>query len=89
MTIDTLLQQGIRAAQSGQREAARSLLIQVVEADERNELGWLWLSGVVDDPEDMRTCLQNVLDINPANAKARQGLAWIEQRYGPAPVAAP
>lgn len=87
MTIDTLLQQGIHAAQSGQREAARSLLVQVVETDEHNELGWLWLSGVVDDPEDMRTCLQNVLDINPANPKALQGLAWIEQRYGPAPVA--
>ncbi len=31
----------------------------------------------------MRTCLQNVLDLNPANQKAQQGLAWLESRYGP------
>ncbi|HJZ48016.1 MAG TPA: tetratricopeptide repeat protein [Roseiflexaceae bacterium] len=80
-----LLQQGIAAARAGKRNEARALLMQVVEADERNEQGWLWLAGVVDDPADMRTCLQNVLDLNPANQQARQGLAWIESRYGPPP----
>jgi hypothetical protein len=30
----------------------------------------------------MRTCLQNVLDLNPANQQAQQGLARIESRYG-------
>ncbi len=86
-----LLRQGIAAAKAGKRAEARALLMQVVEADERSEQGWLWLSGVVDDPADMRTCLHNVLDINPNSAQARQGLAWIEQRYGPPtqPNAAP
>jgi tetratricopeptide (TPR) repeat protein len=79
-----LLQQGIAAARAGQREEARALLMQVVEGDERNEQAWLWLAGVVDAPEDIRTCLQNVLDLNPANQQAQQGLAWVEQRYGPA-----
>jgi hypothetical protein len=82
-TTEELLQQGISAARAGQREPARALLMQVVEADERNEQGWLWLAGVVDDPEDMRTCLENVLDLNPANVKAQQGLAWIEAHHGP------
>jgi len=81
-----LLQQGILAARAGKRAEARALLMQVVEADERNEQAWLWLAGVVDTPEDIRTCLQNVLDLNPANQQAQQGLAWVEQRYGP-PVA--
>jgi hypothetical protein len=84
-----LLQQGIVAARAGRREEARKLLLGVVEADERSEQGWLWLSGVVDDPEDMRTCLLNVLEVNPANAKARQGLDWIERRYGPPTRSAP
>ena len=90
-----LLQQGIAAARAGKREQARALLMQVVEADERNEQAWLWLAGVVDAPEDIRTCLQNVLDLNPTNQQAQQGLAWVEQRYGPAapvsdpPLAAP
>ena len=78
-----LLQQGIVAARAGKREEARALLMQVVEADERNEQAWLWLAGVVDASEDIRTCLQNVLDLNPANQQARQGLAWVEKRYGP------
>jgi tetratricopeptide (TPR) repeat protein len=85
--MNNLLEQGIAAAQAGQRDEARALLIRAVEADERNEQAWLWLAGLVDDPNDMRTCLENVLDLNPGNVKARQGLEWIEKRYGP-PVAA-
>lgn len=81
--VTDLLSQGIVAARAGQREQARALLMQVVESDERNEQAWLWLAGVVDAPEDIRTCLQNVLDLNPANQQAQQGLAWVEQRYGP------
>jgi tetratricopeptide (TPR) repeat protein len=85
-----LLSQGIAAVRAGKRDEARALLMQVVEADERNEQAWLWLAGVVDAPEDIRTCLQNVLDLNPANQQAQQGLAWVEQRYGlPAPEAPP
>jgi hypothetical protein len=78
----TLLEQGIGAALNGRRDEARALLAQAVEADERNEQGWLWLAGIVTDPEEMRTCLENVLHLNPENAKAREGLAWVEQRYG-------
>ncbi|HEX9370582.1 MAG TPA: hypothetical protein VF897_06225, partial [Roseiflexaceae bacterium] len=90
-TTEIVLQQGIAAARAGQREEARALLMRVVEADERSEQGWLWLAGVMDDPEDMRTCLENVLDLNPGNVKAQQGLAWIESRYGPraTPATAP
>jgi tetratricopeptide (TPR) repeat protein len=78
-----LLQQGIVAARAGKRDAARALLMQVLEGDERNEQAWLWLAGVVDNPEDIRTCLQNVLDLNPTNQQAQQGLAWLEKRHGP------
>jgi tetratricopeptide (TPR) repeat protein len=83
MTDSDLLQRGIAAAQAGRRDEARQLLTQAVEHDERNEQAWLWLAGVVDDPEDMRTCLENVLDLNPANERARKGLAWVEQHHGP------
>ena len=50
--VTTLLQAGIAAARSGQRDQARDLLMQVVELDEENVPGWLWLCGVMDDPED-------------------------------------
>ena len=84
---DNLLEQGISAALTGRREEARALLTQVVEADDRNEQAWLWLSGLVEAPEEMRTCLENVLHLNPANPKAQQGIAWLEQRHGARPVA--
>lgn len=82
---DDLLQRGIAAARAGRRDEARALLMQVVEADERSEQAWLWLAGVVDDPQDIRVCLANVLDLNPGNAQAQQGLAWVNARYGPPP----
>ena len=86
-TTEDLLQRGIVAAQAGRREEARALLVRVVEADERNEQAWLWLSGLVEEPEDIRTCLENVLHLNPANVKAQQGMEWLEQRHGARPVA--
>jgi tetratricopeptide (TPR) repeat protein len=85
---DNLLEQGISAALTGRREEARALLAQVVEADDRNEQAWLWLSGLVEDPEDIRTCLENVLHLNPDNVKAQHGLAWLDQRHGVRPAAA-
>ncbi len=53
----------------------------VLRADERNELAWLWLSGVVKTTEDRRICLENVLAINPENTTARWGL----EKLGPLP----
>jgi len=81
--MSELLRQGIAAARAGNRAEARALLTRVIEGDERNEQAWLWLSGVVDDPNDIRSCLHNVLELNPNNAQARQGLAWVDSKYGP------
>src|SRR6478672_6566867 len=84
---DNLLEQGISAALTGRRDEARALISQAVVDDDRNEQAWLWLSGLVEDPEDIRTCLENVLHINPDNVKAQQGLVWLEQRHGARPMA--
>ncbi|GAB4203204.1 MAG: hypothetical protein OHK0022_27120 [Roseiflexaceae bacterium] len=81
--MNGLLEQGIAAVRAGRREEARDILTRLVQIDERNEQAWLWLSGVLDDPEDVRVCLENVLDLNPANPQAQQGLKWLESRYGP------
>lgn len=74
-----LLVQGAQALVAGQREEAQQLLLACVEQDEQNEDAWLWLSGAVDDPDDVRVALENCLAINPNNERARQGLAWLEQ----------
>ena len=75
-----MLYEGARALQQGDKGRARDLLLQVVEADENSEEAWLWLSGAVDDPEDQRTALENVLALNPENARARYGIDHLDGR---------
>ncbi|MCS6840359.1 MAG: tetratricopeptide repeat protein [Roseiflexus sp.] len=76
------LHQAIAAARDGRRDEARVLLMRTLEADPRNERAWLWLSGVVDDPNDVKICLENVLALNPSNPRARQGLEWLHAHIG-------
>ena len=71
---DQLIQAGIKALKSGDRDNARKLLMQAVKQDEQNEKAWLWLSGAVKTKEDRRICLENVLTINPDNEMAQKGL---------------
>ena len=87
--IARLLQQGIAAARAGDKDLAKRMLIEVTERDQHNEQAWLWLSGVVDDLEETRICLENVVAINPANERARQGLAWVQSRLAERPPEMP
>src|SRR5215510_5703346 len=75
-----LFQRGVAAARGGQRRVAAVLLGRAVQLNPRHEMGWLWLSGVLDDPKEIAFCLRSVLSVNPHNERARQGLAWLEQR---------
>ena len=84
-----LLYEGAVAVREGRHGDAQGLLMQVIEADEQNELAWLWLSGAVEDPADQQVALENVLAINPDNAAARQGLTWLQSRYSNLPAAPP
>jgi hypothetical protein len=75
MDITATLNQAIVAAKSGRKAEARRLLEAVLDADERNERAWLWLSDVVESDEERFVCLENVLTINPDNEVAHKGLA--------------
>ena len=88
MTTDEFLEQGITVLKAGHKAEARTLLMQVVEQDERNEIAWLWLSGAVDTDEERRICLENVLAINPNNGVARRGLASLTAKGGVRPLRA-
>ncbi|MGQ9828160.1 MAG: tetratricopeptide repeat protein [Roseiflexus sp.] len=81
MTIShEALRQGIAAARSGQRALARQLFARAIQEDRYNDEAWVWLAGVVDEPSQMRQCLQQALRINPLNPQARQGIAWLDQQ---------
>jgi hypothetical protein len=77
MDITDTLKRAIAAAKAGRKAEARRLLETVLDADERNERAWLWLSDVVESDEERIVCLENVLTINPENEMARKGLALL------------
>ncbi len=77
--LSQMLERGIAAAKAGDREMARDLLMRVVERDERNVKAWLWLSEVVDTPDDREVCLENVLTLEPGHRAAQRGLALLRQ----------
>lgn len=64
------LQFGIRSAQAGNRNEARVSLFKATEIDNRNEAAWLWLASISEYPEELLVFLNNVLAINPENARA-------------------
>ncbi|MEO8648073.1 MAG: hypothetical protein ABI539_02790, partial [Acidobacteriota bacterium] len=67
------LEQGIKAAQSGDRARARVALLRASDLDPNSENAWLWLASISEYPEELLVFLSNVLDINPNNARA---LEW-------------
>ncbi len=76
--LDDLLRQGIEAARAGNKAIARALLEQVVALNPQHEKGWFWLAAVTDDLHEKRTCLSNVIVINPDNTRAQNLLARLE-----------
>lgn len=78
--VNRLLQQGVVAVKAGKRQQARDLLLRVVEQDEKNVAGWLWLSAAVDSLEDQETCLTNVLAVDPHNQAATRGLGTVRKK---------
>ncbi len=72
--IKALLKAGIDAARNNNMIIARSIFQQVIDADPRNELAWMWLAQVSDNTDHRRQALEEVLSINPNNEKARLAL---------------
>ncbi len=65
-----LLRAGVKAAQEGRRSEAKALLLRVTEVEPQNENAWLWLASISEYPEELLVFLNNVLRVNPENARA-------------------
>jgi hypothetical protein len=72
--VDDLLQAGKRAFTEGNVRLAHDLWREAATVDPYDERVWLALLRVLNSPEDKRVCLENILSINPLNAKARRQL---------------
>lgn len=69
------LKDGVKAAQAGDRAAARTALLRATELDPSSESAWLWLASISEYPEELLVFLNNVLDINPYNQRATEWMA--------------
>jgi len=85
---ELLYNRGVAAARGGQKALAEKLLRQAVKLNPQHEYAWLWLSGVLEHPEDSAFCLRAVLGINPENERAQRGLALLEQQLSQQPAPA-
>ncbi len=68
------LKTGIDAARNGDRATARRLLQEVIRADPRSEVAWMWLASTTDNVAERRACLSKALEINPNNTRAKEAL---------------
>lgn len=87
--VAQLIRQGQAAAQSGNNTMARNYLQAAVDLEPDNATGWLWLAGVLDSPTDAKYALERVLQLEPSNMRARQGLEQLNAMLGtttPAPT---
>jgi hypothetical protein len=72
--MEDLLQQGIAAYKSGQRDEARRIFIAVVKQSPDSERAWGWMNNVCNTDQERIHCLKQVVRINPKNEKAQQRL---------------
>jgi hypothetical protein len=76
--MDGRLQNAISAIKTGDKTRAQQQLVDYLQANPRDDVGWLWMAAALDDPDRKRDCLNKVLEINPENQVARQGLDRLE-----------
>jgi len=72
--MSTVLQDATDLIEQGHLAKARHILADHIRANPRDEAAWLLMSACVDTPERQRQCLERVLQINPNNPHAIEGL---------------
>ncbi len=79
-----LLNEGIAAAKDGNKKLAYHLFQKATKVNPEGELGWLWLAGVSESPQEAVEYLKRVLAINPTNHQAISGLKWVQGKQAEA-----
>ena len=84
-TIAEMIAEGQAALLAGEKARAQALLRVAVRDAPDNVEAWLWLSGTHSRPDEMAYCLRQALEHDPHNQQALEGMAWIEETFGPLP----
>jgi ferric-dicitrate binding protein FerR (iron transport regulator) len=75
---------GRRAAEDGNKDTARMIFNQVLDIDMRHIGAWMWLAYLADSRPDQRQYLQQVLQIDPNNQKAKAQLQKLDRELASA-----
>jgi hypothetical protein len=79
-TFNDLMQAGRTAMNAGRPREAHRLWKDAAALDPYNEQVWIALLEVIENDDDKRVCLQNILQINALNVQARRELNRLEAR---------
>jgi len=74
------LRLAIEAARNGQVEVARQSLHQILAAEPANIAAMLWLAFIAATPQESVQLLEQVLQLDPENERAKSGLRWAQAR---------
>src|SRR5215213_5914879 len=74
------LQQGIEAAERGDRERAYQLIRQAILEDSQHAPAWYYMSFLLDDLERQREYLEWALKLDPNYVEAREALKQLHIR---------
>lgn len=78
--VQQKLKQGIGLARDNQRQEAEAVFAQILELQPRHETALIWKAAVAQNPAEAVRCLEQALQINPNNQRARAGLEWAQRR---------
>ena len=76
LTLQQLLQYGIRLVQENQPEAARPFFEKMLERDPGNIPALMWLAGLSPTPADSYAYIARALMIEPQNERAHAAIRW-------------
>lgn len=81
-SLQERLRAGIEAVKRGDKANAQRLLRQVIDSDPKNEVAWMWLASALDNLQERKQALDQVLKINPRNDRAKDALGKINEILG-------
>jgi hypothetical protein len=86
------LSRGIASAKAGERDEARYYFERALSSDPDTSQTceiWFWLSEIASDPHEKRSALEEVLAVNPFDARARRSLAILDGKLDPGAMVDP
>ncbi len=77
---DDMYLDGVVAAIAGKRAAAERLLRASLALEPERAKAWIWLAGIVGNPQQSIQYLEYALELSPGQPHIREGLEWARRR---------